>query len=39
MACYRKGYILGERLIRPALVKVAQQATEDNPEVIKPVSH
>jgi molecular chaperone GrpE len=39
VACYRKGYILGERLIRPALVKVAQQATEDNPEVIKPVSH
>ncbi len=37
--CYRKGYVLGERLIRPALVKVAQKATEENPSIIKPVSH
>ncbi len=39
VACYRKGYIMGERLIRPALVKVAQQATEENPSVVVPVSH
>lgn len=26
VACYRKGYLLGERLVRPALVKVAQRA-------------
>ena len=38
VACYRKGYIMGERLIRPALVKVAQQATED-PSSVVPVSH
>lgn len=38
-ACYRKGYIMGERLIRPALVKVAQQATQGTPPVIVPVSH
>ena len=37
--CYRKGYILGERLIRPALVKVAQKATEENPSIVVPVSH
>jgi molecular chaperone GrpE len=39
VACYRKGYIMGERLIRPSLVKVAQQATEENPTVVEPVSH
>ena len=39
VACYRKGYLLGERLIRPALVKVAQRATEENPSLILPVSH
>ncbi len=39
VACYRKGYMIGERLIRPALVKVAQQATGENPAVIEPVSH
>ena len=39
VACYRKGYMLGERLIRPALVKVAQQATEDHPSIVVPVSH
>ena len=39
VACYRKGYIMGERLIRPALVKVAQQATEENSSVVVPVSH
>jgi molecular chaperone GrpE len=39
VACYRKGYIMGERLIRPALVKVAQQATEEHPLVVVPVSH
>ena len=39
VACYRKGYIMGERLIRPALVKVAQRATEENPSVVVPVSH
>ena len=39
VACYRKGYLMGERLIRPALVKVAQQATEENPSVVVPVSH
>jgi molecular chaperone GrpE len=37
--CYRKGYMLGDRLIRPALVKVAQQATDETPPVIVPVSH
>ena len=39
VACYRKGYIMGERLIRPALVKVAQKATEEKPSVNVPVSH
>ena len=39
VACYRKGYIMGERLIRPALVKVAQQASEETPSVVLPVSH
>jgi len=39
VACYRKGYVMGDRLIRPALVKVAQQATEDSSSVIVPVSH
>ena len=38
-ACYRKGYVLGDRLIRPALVKVAQHATEVLPPVDGPVSH
>ena len=38
-ACYRKGYLLGDRLIRPALVKVAQQATEENPSIVVPISH
>ncbi len=38
-ACYRRGYVLGERLIRPALVKVAQHATEVVPPVEEPVSH
>lgn len=38
--CYRKGYVLGERLIRPALVKVAQQASEEDPPLADvPVSH
>jgi molecular chaperone GrpE len=38
--CYRKGYIMGDRLIRPALVKVARPATEaEEPTVIVPVSH
>lgn len=37
--CYRKGYIMGDRLIRPALVKVAQQATDDPPPVIVPESN
>ena len=39
VACYRKGYLLGERLIRPALVKVAQQASEGDPPVVPPISH
>ncbi|MEO8362674.1 MAG: nucleotide exchange factor GrpE [Vicinamibacteria bacterium] len=39
VACYRKGFMMGDRLIRPALVKVAQQATEESPSVIVPVSH
>ena len=39
VTCYRKGYILGDRLIRPALVKVAQAATEEHPSIIVPVSH
>lgn len=39
VTCYRKGYILGERLIRPALVKVAQKATVENPSIVVPVSH
>ena len=39
VACYRKGYVLGDRLIRPALVKVAQQATEENPSVVVPLSN
>jgi molecular chaperone GrpE len=37
--CYRKGYIMGDRLIRPALVRVAQAAAEEDPSVIEPVSH
>jgi len=37
--CYRKGYMMGERLIRPALVKVAQQATSDTPTVAVPESN
>lgn len=37
--CYRKGYIMGDRLIRPALVKVAQQASEDDTGVPVSVSH
>lgn len=37
--CYRKGYMLGDRLIRPALVKVAEQATEDDSSIAAPVSH
>ena len=36
--CYRKGYMLGDRLVRPALVKVAQRATEENDSNV-PVSH
>lgn len=36
--CYRKGYMLGDRLVRPALVKVAQQATEESDTNV-PVSH
>lgn len=39
VACYRKGFMMGDRLIRPALVKVAQQATEESPSVTVPVSH
>ena len=39
VACYRKGYVLGERLIRPALVKVAQQPAEENPAATPSVSH
>ncbi len=38
VTCYRKGYSMGERLIRPSLVKVAQQATRGNPSVVVPVS-
>ena len=38
-ACYRRGYIMGDRLIRPALVKVAQAAAEAEPSVNEPVSH
>ena len=37
--CYRKGYIMGDRLIRPALVRVAQAAAEEGTSVIEPVSH
>jgi molecular chaperone GrpE len=37
--CYRKGYSMGERLIRPALVRVAQAASEEGPSVVEPVSH
>ncbi len=37
--CYRKGYIMGDRLIRPALVRVAQAAPEAEASVIEPVSH
>ncbi len=37
--CYRKGYIMGDRLIRPALVKVAQATTEEGRSDGKPVSH
>lgn len=36
--CYRKGYMLGDRLVRPALVKVAQRATEESDTNV-PVSH
>ena len=36
--CYRKGYIMGDRLIRPALVRVAR-AAETETSVIEPVSH
>jgi molecular chaperone GrpE len=39
VACYRKGYIMGDRLIRPALVKVAQRTAEEDPAAITPVSH
>jgi molecular chaperone GrpE len=39
VACYRRGYIMGERLIRPALVKVAQKETEGSPAVIVPESN
>jgi len=34
VACYRRGYVMGERLIRPALVKVAQQQDEESPTVV-----
>jgi molecular chaperone GrpE len=37
--CYRKGYMMGDRLIRPALVKVAKQNTDEDPPVLAPVSH
>lgn len=37
--CYRKGYIMGDRLIRPALVRVAQAAAEAEPSANEPVSH
>ncbi len=37
--CYRKGYIMGDRLIRPALVRVAQAAAEAEPSVNEPLSH
>lgn len=37
--CYRKGYIMGDRLIRPALVRVAQAAPEAEPSIVEPVSH
>jgi len=37
--CYRKGYIMGDRLIRPALVRVAQAAAEAEPSATEPVSH
>ena len=36
--CYRKGYMLGDRLVRPALVKVAQRAPEESDTNV-PVSH
>jgi len=42
VVCYRKGYVMGDRLIRPALVKVAQAATDasdEEPPAAKPVSH
>lgn len=39
VACYRKGYLLGERLIRPSLVQVAQQSPEESPPVIVPASN
>lgn len=45
VVCYRKGYVMGDRLIRPALVKVAQAAPEANEndgeeaQTPKPVSH
>ena len=39
VACYRKGYMLGDRLVRPALVKVAQQASGDEPEAQAPLSN
>jgi molecular chaperone GrpE len=37
--CYRKGYMMGDRLIRPALVKVAQRATDEEPPAIVPESN
>lgn len=37
--CYRKGYIMGDRLIRPALVRVAQAAPEAEASINEPVSH
>ncbi len=39
VACYRKGYMLGDRLVRPALVKVAQRKADAEPEPDKLVSH
>jgi molecular chaperone GrpE len=39
VTCYRKGYLLGERLIRPALVKVAQKAADEPSSEPMPVSH
>lgn len=39
VTCYRKGYFLGDRLIRPALVKVAQKAPEADSTITPPASH